>query len=95
VSRGSLCLNQWLASRLGEEISPQQTFTRFKAYVEHDAGQKMSDLLPTSKRQANMYESWTVAAHGKDRQLTAVEMSIYQMNASEVSWAAIAFGHAQ
>ncbi|MEO9249125.1 DUF262 domain-containing protein [Citricoccus nitrophenolicus] len=84
VSRSSLFLNQWLASRLGEEISPQQTFTRFKAYVEHDAGQKMGDLLPTIKRQADTYESWTVAADDKDRQLTAVEMSIYRMKASEL-----------
>ena len=84
VSRSSLFLNQWLASRLGEEISPQQTFTRFKAYVEHDAGQKMSELLPTIKKQADIYESWTVAADDKDRQLTTVEMSIYRMKASEL-----------
>jgi len=84
VSRSSLFLNQWLASRLGEEISPQQTFTRFKGYVEHDAGQKMGDLLPTIKQQADLYESWTVAADDKDRQLTAVEMSVYRMKASEL-----------
>ena len=41
VSRSSLFLNQWLVSRLGEEIGPQQTFTRFKAYVERgSAGHK-------------------------------------------------------
>src|SRR5262245_33708036 len=84
VSRGSLFLNQWLVSRLGEEIGPQQTFTRFKAYVEHDSEQKMSDLLPTIKQQADLYETWTLAADDKDRQLTPVEMSVYRMKANEV-----------
>ncbi|BAK36604.1 hypothetical protein MLP_35900 [Microlunatus phosphovorus NM-1] len=84
VSRSSLFLNQWLASRLGEEISPQQTFSRFKVYVEHDAGQKMADLLPTIKQQADLYESWTVAADDRDRQLRVVEMSVYRMKASEL-----------
>ncbi|WP_296607066.1 DUF262 domain-containing protein [Nocardioides sp.] len=84
VSRSSLFLNQWLTARLGEEISPQQTFTRFKAFVEHDAGQKMGDLLPTIKEQADRYEAWTVAADDKDRQLSTVEMSIYRMKASEL-----------
>lgn len=84
VSRGSLFLNQWLASRLGEEVGPQQTFSRFKAYVVHDSKLRMSQLLPTIKQQADLYESWTVAADGKDRQLTAVEMSVYRMKAIEV-----------
>lgn len=84
VSRSSLFLNQWLGSRLGEEISPQQTFARFKVYIEHDSGQKMADLLPTIKQQAEQYESWTVAADDRDRQLTPVEMSVYRMKASEL-----------
>lgn len=84
VSRGSLFLNQWLVSRLGEEIGPQQTFTRFKAFVEHDSGQKMGDLLPTIKQQADLYEAWTVAADEKDRQLSPVELSVYRMKANEV-----------
>ncbi len=84
VSRGSLFLNQWLASRLGEEVGPQQTFTRFKAYVEHDTGQKMGELLPIIKQQADQYEAWTVAADDKDRQLSTVEMSVYRMRANEI-----------
>lgn len=84
VSRGSLFLNQWLVSRLGEEIGPQQTFTRFKGYVEHDCGQKMGDLLPIIRRQAEVYESWTVAAGDADRQLGTVEMSVYRMKAGEL-----------
>jgi Protein of unknown function DUF262/Protein of unknown function (DUF1524)/Restriction Enzyme Adenine Methylase Associated len=84
VSRGSLFLNQWLASRLGEEIGPQQTFARFKAYVEHESAQSMGKLLPTIKRQADIYEAWTIAAEDRDRQLSAVEMAVYRMKASEL-----------
>jgi len=84
VSRGSLFLNQWLMSRIGEEVGPPQTFSRFKTYVEHDIGQKMGELLPTIKEQADQYEAWTVAADNPDRQLTPVEMSVYRMKAIEV-----------
>ncbi|WP_420120272.1 GmrSD restriction endonuclease domain-containing protein [Nakamurella sp.] len=84
VSRGSLFLNQWLMSRLGEEIGPPQTFARFKGYVEHDSGRPMVDLLRVIKHQADLYQSWTEAADEKDRSLTVVEMSVYRMKANEV-----------
>lgn len=84
VSRGSLFLNQWLISRLGEEIGPQQTFTRFKAYVEHDATMRMADLLPLIKEQADRYEAWTTAAVDQDRQLSVVEMAVYRMRANDI-----------
>lgn len=84
VSRGSLFLNQWLISRVGDEIGPQQTFTRFKGYVEHDSGQTMTALLPSIKEQADQYEAWTQAAEDKDRSLGPVEMSVYRMKANEL-----------
>lgn len=84
VSRSSLFLNQWLMSRLGEEIGPQSTFTRFKSYVEHQAGHKIADLLPVLKMQANLYEAWTEAASKPGGNLTPVEMSVYRMQASGI-----------
>lgn len=84
VSRSSLFLNQWLVSRLGEEVRPPQTFARFKAYVEHDAGRPMAELLPIIKEQADLYEAWTVAAEDRDRQLSTVELAIYRMKATEL-----------
>lgn len=83
VSRGSLFLNQWLISRVGEEIGPQQTFTRFKTYIEHDGNHHMSTLLPTIKEQADLYQAWTAAANDSHRQLTPVEMAVYRMKANE------------
>jgi hypothetical protein len=84
VSRSSLFLNQWLMSRLGEEISPHSTFTRFKSYVEHHEEQKIADLLPVLKQQADQYEAWTEAAARSGGNLTVVEMAVYRMQASGV-----------
>lgn len=84
VSRSSLFLNQWLAARTGEEISPQATFNRFKYYVEIESGHKMADLLPVIKQQAGQYESWTEAAAKPGGSLTTAEMAVYRMQASGV-----------
>lgn len=84
VSRSSLFLNQWLMSRMGEEISPQETFARFKSYVEHEAGHKMADLLLVLKEQARLYEAWTLAAARPSGNLNTVEMAVYRMHASGI-----------
>ena len=84
MSRGSVFLTQWLGSRTGEEVSPRSTFSQFKYYVEHVSGQKMSELLPLIKQQADLYEAWTTAADDSDRALTPVEMCVYRMNTSGV-----------
>ncbi len=84
VSRSSLFLNQWLVARVGEEISPKSTFNRFKHYVDHECGQKMSELLPLIKQQADLYQQWTLAATDADRALTPTEMAVYRMSAAGV-----------
>jgi alkylated DNA nucleotide flippase Atl1 len=86
MQRSSLFFNQWLGSRVGEEISPRTTFTRFKQYVEQidiENGQKVADLLPVIREQAKTYEAWTRAADDPDRQLSRVELAVYRMKASE------------
>lgn len=84
VSRSSLFLNQWLIARTGDEIGPQSTFTRFKSYVEHQAGHKMADMLPVLKAQATQYAIWTEAAAKTGGNLSVVEMAVYRMQASGV-----------
>jgi hypothetical protein len=84
VSRSSLFLNQWLVSRLGEEVSPYATFSSFKAFVESDPSTKIVNLLPAMRRQADAYQSWTEAAARPDGNLTALEMSVYRMRASGI-----------
>jgi hypothetical protein len=83
VSRSSLFLNQWLISRVGEEIGPKSTFSRFKHYVEHEAGQSMQDLLAVIKQQADRYQSWTEHAADPHRDLDVVEMNVYRAQAAD------------
>ena len=86
MQRSSLFFNQWLIARVGEEVSPRATFTRFKQYVEQvdlENGQKVADLLPLIRQQAETYEAWTTAASEGDRQLNRVELAVYRMKASE------------
>lgn len=82
VSRSSLFLNQWLTSELGEEVSPQSTFARFKSFVEHASDSSMVELLPRIKHQADLYQAWTEAAARPSGNLTSVEMAMYRMQAS-------------
>jgi hypothetical protein len=84
ISRSSLFLNQWLMSRVGEETSPKQTFTRFKHFVEYEAGITMAQLLPVLKRQAVQYERWTDRAADPHADLSVVELSVYRQQASEL-----------
>jgi alkylated DNA nucleotide flippase Atl1 len=86
MQRSSLFFNQWLIARVGEEVSPRATFTRFKQYVEQIDrvnGQKVTDLLPLIRKQADTYQAWTTAADDGDRQINRVELAVYRMKASE------------
>jgi alkylated DNA nucleotide flippase Atl1 len=84
MQRSSLFFNQWLISRVGEEVSPRATFARFKQYVEDcERGETVVTLLPLIRRQAEAYESWTSAARDPDRQLSRVELAVYRMSASD------------
>ncbi|WP_265794883.1 GmrSD restriction endonuclease domain-containing protein [Gordonia zhenghanii] len=82
VSRSSLFLNQWLAAQVSEEVSPQSTFTRFKAFVEHDSSMRVVDLLPVIKAQADLYEAWTVKAARTEGSLDRTSMAVYRMSAN-------------
>jgi hypothetical protein len=84
VGRSSLFLNQWLISRLGDEISPHNTFSAFKRYVDNHADLPMKDLLPRIRGQADMYQAWTEAAARNDGNLSAAEMAVYRMKASGI-----------
>lgn len=86
MQRSSLFFNQWLIARVGEEISPRDTFKRFKQYVEHvdlANGQKVADLLPLIRQQADTFQAWTTAASEGARPLDRVELAVYRMQASD------------
>lgn len=84
VSRSSLFLNQWLMSRTGEEISPLNTFSAFKSYVEHTEGVTVTALLPRLREQADLYQAWTEASARPDGNLAVVPMAFYRMRASGI-----------
>lgn len=85
ISRSSLFINQWLESRLGEEVGTKQTFSRFKHYVEHETGEKMTVLLKELKQQADLYERWTTAAADTKRtELDPFERTVARMQAARV-----------
>lgn len=85
MQRSSMFFNQWLTARVGEEVSPRATFTRFKQFVEQselDGGATVAALLPIIREQAQAYETWTEAAADRERQLSRVELAVYRMSAS-------------
>lgn len=86
MQRSSLFFNQWLIGRVRDEVSPRATFARFKQYVEQvdlESGQKVTDLLPVIRKQADIYEGWARAADDGDRQLDRIELAVYRMKASD------------
>jgi hypothetical protein len=85
MTRSSAFLNQWLISRLGEEIGPRHTFTRFKHFVDHEAGHPMSSLLEQIAGQAARYQAWVERAADPDRLLTSVELDIYRTDAIDTT----------
>ncbi|MEW9872625.1 DUF262 domain-containing protein [Arthrobacter sp. HS15c] len=84
VSRGSLFLNQWLVSQVGEEVGPKNTFSRFKHYVEHETPHPMAELLAAVQEQARRYQAWTEKAADPQASLDRVELSVYRSQAAEI-----------
>ncbi|PPG63116.1 hypothetical protein C5C27_06250 [Rathayibacter sp. AY2B7] len=85
MTRSSAFLNQWLISRLGEEIGPRHTFARFKHFVEHEAGIPMSALLEQIAGQAGRYQTWVERAADPDRLLTSIELDIYRTDSLDTT----------
>ncbi|MCJ1698617.1 DUF262 domain-containing protein [Rathayibacter festucae] len=81
LTRSSAFLNQWLISRLGEEIGPRQTFSRFKHFVEYEAGTDMSVTLAEIASQARQYQEWVERAADPDRLLGPIELAVYRTDA--------------
>ena len=82
VQRSSLFLNQWLMSRIGEEISPRATFTRYKHFIEHETKLSVLELLRVLHQQALVYQGWINEAASRDGDLSAVGMAVYRTQAA-------------
>lgn len=78
TTRSALFLGQWLISRVGQEVSPRSTFTRFKFYVEHEATETMADLLGQIARQARDYRALVERSNDKYAELDRLALHVYR-----------------
>ncbi len=84
TTRSAVFLSQWLVSRVGKEISPRSTFTRFKFFVEHETSLAMVELLGLVSDQARTYQRLTERAADAHADLTRLELHMYRMSVAQV-----------
>lgn len=78
TTRSALFLGQWLVSRVGQEVSPRSTFTRFKFFVEHENGSSMSELLVVIAEQAHQYRALVEKSMEKHSDIDRLALHIYR-----------------
>lgn len=83
TTRSALFLGQWLISRVGQEVSPRSTFTRFKFFVEQENQTSMIDLLNVIAEQAELYRIATERSWDNSADLNRLELHIYRMAATQ------------
>lgn len=81
--RSSVFLNHWLIARTGEEVVAREVFSRFKAYVDYQAGRPMRDLLVEIRRAAAIYREFTEKAEVLDGPLDRVGLFAYRIKTLE------------
>ena len=84
TTRSAVFLSQWLVSRVGKEISPRSTFSRFKFFVEHESNSSMVDLLAEIAVQASDYENLTARSSDGYADLSRVELHFARMGVAQV-----------
>lgn len=84
TTRSAVFLSQWLVSRVGKEISPRSTFTRFKFFVEHETKLSMVELLQLISQQAETYQHLTERAADAHADLSRLELHMYRMGVAQV-----------
>jgi hypothetical protein len=81
--RSSVFLNHWLVARTGEEVVAREVFSRFKAYVDHEAELSMIELLQEIDRAAAVYRRFTEQAEVLDGPLDRVGLFAYRIRTLE------------
>ncbi len=82
--RSSMFLNSFLVSRLGEPVSAQEVFSRFKIYAIHEAGVPMLELVKQIHRAAAVYEELLRSATRDDSAVTRRDLFAYRMQQIDV-----------
>ncbi|MGX5696725.1 GmrSD restriction endonuclease domain-containing protein [Agromyces soli] len=83
TTRSAVFLGQWLVSRVGQEVSPRSTFTRFKFYVEHESKTSMAELLAVIAEQAETYRELTERSRDRHSDLDRLAMHMYRMSVAQ------------
>lgn len=78
TTRSALFLGQWLISRVGQEVSPRSTFTRFKFFIEHEAADSMAVLLKQIAAQAADYRALVERSRDKHAELDRLSLHLYR-----------------
>lgn len=78
VSRATLYLQQWLTSRLGEEVGHNRLFPRFKDYVDHRADTGAKVLLGEIATEAKIYQRWIEESTSDKANLSPAALSVYR-----------------
>lgn len=84
TTRSAVFLSQWLVSRVGKEISPRSTFTRFKFFVEHETTSSMVDVLQLISAQARTYQLLSERAADAYANLSRLELHMHRMGVAQV-----------
>lgn len=82
LPRIAVFLNQWLVGELGEEVSSQATFGRFKQWTEYETDLSMNSIVQSVAAQAARYQSWVERARERDGELDAPAMFTYRTQAA-------------
>ena len=87
TTRSALFLGQWLVSRVGQEVSPRSTFTRFKFFVEHENSSSMTALLSVIAEQALSYRELVEKSADKHGNLDRLALHVHRASVmqSEIS----------
>jgi hypothetical protein len=78
VSRATLFLQQWLTSRLGEEVGHNRLFPRFKDYVDHRTDTGAEALLGEIAAEARTYQGWVEESSSDKPNLSSAALSVYR-----------------
>lgn len=81
--RSSVFLNHWLVTRVGEEVVAREVFSRFKAYVDFQAGLPMVELLQEIHRAAGIYREFTEKGESLDGPLDRIGLFAYRIKTLE------------
>ena len=81
--RSSVFLNAFLISRLGDPVTANEVFSRFKSFALHDANIDMIELLKQIDRAAAVYESYLRGAQSTDSDVTPLQLFAYRTQTLE------------